>query len=89
MSNVKIDVATLALDQDGRVMLSDDFLDDIEAGEEVSAGGLNTNCSGTTNQSCTNVTCLWSSNGNCSNAVVCDYAHNNIHCAVVRDVSGE
>jgi hypothetical protein len=67
MSNSKIDIASLGLDDLGRVVLSDDFLDKIgECTVILTAGGSNDACSngscaGTTN----NMTC---SNGYCQDS---------------------
>ncbi len=87
MSNSKIEIDGLSLDEFGRVVLAEDVLDQIEQSFEIlTAGGVsNTGCSGT-NQTCSNTNCGDSWNSNCSNSG-CEGTTNN-HCGNRNEVDG-
>lgn len=84
MSNTRIDVVNLGLDEFGRVVLSDDLLDSIEGCDQIVSAGANSGCG--TNSSCTNNMCSGSSNGWCTNTLQCDGASNWLSCR--NEVSG-
>lgn len=88
MSDVKVDVVALALDELGRVVLSDDRLSEIECCESmITAGANHTVCGGTNTPSCTNNICTGSANASCTNYGNCWLASNN-RCAAPNEVEG-
>ena len=87
MSNIRIDVISLGLDDLGRVVLSDDLLDAVDQCDHIVSAGANTECGGySSNASCTNYSCGGSSNGWCTNTLQCDGTANYLYCR--NDVSG-
>jgi hypothetical protein len=81
------DCPGLMLDELGRVILADEDLDRVESFGNLSAGGINTACTGSTNNgTCTNSVCSNSSNGACTNQLVCGGSSNVRGCAVPREV---
>jgi len=80
MSNKGIDLEKLALDELGRVVLSDEQLAQIEGCESTVSAGANLSCGGSTNGSCTNGSCGSTTNGSCTNQVSCSGATNNRFC---------
>lgn len=87
MSNVKVDVVALALDELGRVVLSDDRLSEIECSESMIMAGANQICGGVNTPSCTNNVCTGSVNASCTNYGNCWTASNN-RCAAPNEVEG-
>jgi hypothetical protein len=77
MSKPGIDVATLAIDELGRMVLSDDLLAVIEASPHIVSAGANSGC--VPNSGCTNGSCGGSSNQICTNTV-CNGASNTHYC---------
>ena len=78
MPEALIDIASLCLDEFGRVILSDDMLDAIAEGETYAGGGLNYNCSGSSNGGCTNGVCDHTGNSWCTNSGSCFGGSNGI-----------
>jgi hypothetical protein len=82
MSGIKIAPQELGLDALGRVVLSDDLLDGIEAGDRIVAGGgdppSNYQCHDPTqpNDHCSNTACDNSANFACMNEWGCGAAAN-------------
>lgn len=71
--------ASFSLDQHGRVVLSDQELDQlVDSPASVIAGGANQGCSGA-NAGCTNSNCEGSWNGSCSNTG-CEGTTNGVRC---------
>lgn len=73
-------VEGLALDHLGRVILTDDILDQLDTTSEVLSAGANQSCSGSTNGTCSNGACGQSTNGFCSNTFACNEASNTRFC---------
>lgn len=74
-----IDIASLALDELGRVILTDPDLEEFDQAIEItSAGGSNASCHGS-NGPCSNGNCSGSSNTGCSNSS-CDFTVNGNNC---------
>jgi hypothetical protein len=72
MSGIGLDLGSIGLDEAGRVVLSDEILDELNAVRMiVSAGGSNT--------SCTNAPCVGETNVICSNTQ-CEGATNKMYC---------
>jgi len=91
MPDTRTDLASLALDALGRVVLSDDLLITIEEYEgTVSAGGNNSNCSGPgpVNWGCINGYCDHQTNEACTNLASCDLATNYANCKQPNQVPG-
>ena len=81
MQHLGVDLETLALDENGRVILSDEALEQFEAMVSVvMAGGTNGSCAGTTNSACSNVSCSGSTNEACTNSLYCARSKNDISC---------
>jgi hypothetical protein len=80
MPRPKIDVASLAIDGLGRVVIPDDLLDKIEACEHILSAGANSLCPGSTNGGCSNGGCGNSSNQECNNSIYCQGAQNHQYC---------
>lgn len=73
MPNKKLDVTDLSLDPLGRIVLSDDLLDEIKESDGILDAGANSlNCHGSTNLDCTNTgACTSTTNHLCTNANFC------------------
>jgi len=81
MSSTYLDMSDLSLDSLGRVVLSDELLEQIDRTVAIIAGeGSNTSCGGSANGSCTNGSCGSSVNGSCTNAASCNGSANLYTC---------
>lgn len=92
MPDTRTDLASLALDALGRVVLSDNLLAALGGFEgTISAGGTNVQCGcpGGTNTGCNNTECPGTSNVQCVNSVTCEFATNYVLCTSPRDVPGD
>ncbi len=71
---LSIDVESIALDANGRVIITDAQLnmDAQDIGSFTAAGGSNQNCFGATNGNCNNSGCSGNTNGTCQNASCMD-----------------
>lgn len=86
MARLTIDLNGLSLDEFGRVVLSDDLLDQIEDCTAILSAGANSQCTGSANGSCTNISCGNSSNGWCTNTIHCSGSSNATSCQRPREV---
>ena len=83
MKDLIVELSQLSLDEDGRVVLSDDVLEELEKFAQICiAGGSNGTCGGSTNSTCSNTFCSGSTNSTCSN-ISCGRARNQSRCGAV------
>ena len=81
MHATNIILTDFALDDLGRVILSDAIIEQIHGYEDLqSAGGANLSCGGSANGGCTNARCDGSMNGSCTNSMTCESAANMLAC---------
>ena len=81
MSNLQFALRDLALDNFGRVVLTDGLIEKIENYDtDLSAGGTNTSCGGTANGGCSNNRCDGSVNASCTNQITCRSSANGFNC---------
>jgi prepilin-type processing-associated H-X9-DG protein len=81
MTDNRIVLHDIKLDQLGRVILPDNLILQIEDHElTLSAGGDNWNCGGTANFRCFNNACNSSVNGSCTNNTSCSGSANMAYC---------
>ena len=82
MKNSAFELESFALDEFGRVVLSDDLIDKIECSQDITLAGANSyDCGLSSNTSCTNSgSCGYSSNSWCSNPSSCTGSTNSYWC---------
>ena len=75
-----IELESLALDELGRVVLPDDFVDTIQLDALIMTAGANPICGDSSNGACTNGTCGSSVNTWCTNSNSCFNTTNRTSC---------
>lgn len=82
MSNPVIELEAFALDELGRVVLSEEMIDRIDCCQTMISAGANISCTGSSNGSCTNSSyCSDSTNSWCTNSFTCTNSINSWSCS--------
>ena len=80
MAREIIELESLALDELGRVVLPDGFIDTVVFDQNIMTAGANPDCGYSTNGSCSNGTCGNSANTWCTNSFACQGSSNTTSC---------